>query len=193
MIFIERNPGEGFLYNQDDLSILAAKEGIIVDKIEKEGIYLNDDFQLINAFSDERKFIGNIDEVRQKHRDMMKYLLSKLQIKRQKIIVALNKFNQFLPKIRVKGRDYYQLSREECDIFVYLYKTKQRLLMKHMPLLEAKKFLSKYISSRDLEISYLKTSVKAKIQRNFEYVTLSSRNFFLKKDEKEIKKMIKRF
>lgn len=186
MIFIEHPPEESILYNKRELSLLAAKEGVEVNEMLKKGIYLNDNYEIINQLP-----IYNFKKIKQKHEQTIQYLLSNLKIERHYLIVVLNKFNKKLPKKKIKGKKYYQFTKEECDIFIHLYKTKQTFLLLYVDLLEAKDFLNHYFPSKEFRLAYLKTSIKLKLLKEFKHIRLSNKNYFLQSDKESILKFIK--
>lgn len=188
MIFINKPVNEAYTLNATQLEILAALEGEEVDKIDKEGIYLTDDFELIPMFPSTK--FDLMEDKKALHQRTILYLLSKIKIPRQQLMIYLNQYNNFLNFTKFKGRKQYNFSQEECDIFVSLYYSQKRYLMKYMPLLKIKQFLKDYISSGDLGIAYQKTIIKKYINKNFEHKAFPKSYYYKKNDASAILKCI---
>jgi hypothetical protein len=181
MIFINRDLSFIKDMDQDALSILAAEEGILTDEMDKHGVYLDDNFNVINGKLN-YKNIKNI-----KH-----YLAREAGM-------TINNFNAFLSNIKhnlkTKGtKKQVVLTKEEVK-YLKLILTKrynEKGVLKVMKPKEAWEFLKNHTRLLDIKgYDKLYNRKKQKIKKKFQGFVIANRIYFKNEKVKDIEKYIK--
>jgi hypothetical protein len=181
LIFIDRDLSFIQDMDKDALSILAAEEGIVTDEMDKKGIYLDDNFNVIN---------GKIDY---KNVKKLKHHLAR------EAGMTIDNFNVFLNSIKhnlkTKGvKKQVVLTKEEVK-YLKLILTKrynEKGVLKVMKPKEAWEFLKNHTKLLDIKgYDKLYNLKKQKVKKKFQGFVMANRIYFKNEKVKDIEKYIK--
>jgi hypothetical protein len=186
LIYINKSFDEIDGMNKDGLSILAAEEGILVEKFDKDGIYLTDDYKIINKTKDDQREAELIEN----HNKMIEIIHKKTGKSKKILFNMLQRKAKNIPHEIIDNRHVYKINKEEAGYISKWINEKSLRFLSHMTLEKAIQFDKKYIAGKYIKAERNKYKV-TKVLSKYHSKTLGRRKYYLREDVSKIENELK--
>jgi hypothetical protein len=158
MIYVDIQEEEAFTMDRDQLSILAANRGELVDGFEKPGLYMDDNFRVLNynRFSKrqhQRELYKKKNRLSKKNEEIIKAIQKETDMNRYDVLRLLLTYKNALRKEFINDQFFYKLTDREIKKFLFFIKEKPylKVLLRYKELNEAKEYADKHVTQHDIK------------------------------------------
>ncbi len=157
MIFVDVREESAIAMDRDELSILAANKGELVDKFEKPGLYMDDNFRILNygrysKRQQKRELLKKKNRLSKRKNEIIQAIKKETNLDREEIIRFLLTYKNALRKELIHDQFFYDLNSKEIKkLIFFIEKPNLRVLLRYKELNKAKEYADKHVTQHDIQ------------------------------------------
>jgi len=157
MIFVDVQEDSVNAMDREELSILAANKGMIVEEFGKPGLYMDDNFRVLNygrysKRQQQRELMKKKNRLSRQNERIIKAIQKETNMHRYDVVRFLLTYKNALRKEFMNDQFFYKLTDNEVKKLIFFIKEKPylRVLLRYKELNEAKEYADTHITQHEI-------------------------------------------